>query len=160
MQGYIKLYRQVLDNPIVCKDNDFFRVWIFLLLSATHTGYSALFNGERIELLPGQLITGRKSISEKCGVSESKVQRILKVFENEQQIEQRTCSKNRLVTVLNWNKFQNSEQPFDQQLNNEWTAAEQQLNTNKNIKNVKKADKGKNSHLAGDFFLAVAKGEK
>ena len=49
---------------------------------------------------------------------ESKVKRILKSFENEHQIEQQTANKNRLITVVNWDKYQSSEQQFEQQVNN------------------------------------------
>ena len=35
--GFIALHRKILDNPIVCRDNDYFRVWLHLLLNATHT---------------------------------------------------------------------------------------------------------------------------
>lgn len=93
MEGWISLYRKVMDNPIVCKDAEYFSVWVYLLLNATHKEYPAVFKGERITLKPGQLITGRKSISEKFSINESKVQRILKSFENEHQIEQQTGNK-------------------------------------------------------------------
>ena len=88
--GWIKLHRKLLDNPVVCKDSDHMSVWIYLLLNATHTPRDYIFDSERTTLQPGQLITGRKSISTSTGVHESKVQRILKVLEIEQQIEQRT----------------------------------------------------------------------
>lgn len=50
-------------------------------------------------LNPGQLITGRKAISDKLRVTESKVQRVLKCYESEQQIEQQTGNRNRLITI-------------------------------------------------------------
>lgn len=137
MAGYIKIYRKILDNPIVCKDSDYFAVWCYLLLSASHKPFSAMFGGEKIELMPGQLITGRKSISEKFGISESKVERILKSLKNEQQIEQQTSNKNRLITILNWSEYQGCEQQIEQQVNNNRTTSEQQVNTNKNVKNIK-----------------------
>ena len=58
MEGWIKVYRQMLDNPIVCKDSDHIAVWIYLLLNATHTEYDTLFKGKRTTLQKGQLITG------------------------------------------------------------------------------------------------------
>lgn len=138
--GYVKIYRHILDNPIVCKDNDYFRVWLYLLLSAAHKGYPAVFNGSKIELKAGQLITGRNSIAKKCNISESKAERILKAFKIEQQIEQQTSNKNRLVTILNWDKYQKSEQQNEQQVNNNRTTNEQQVDTNKNVKNVEKVN--------------------
>lgn len=137
MDGYIKLYRKLLDNPIVCKDVETLGIWIYLLLNATHKKIDVLFNSEKTTLEPGQLITGRKMIAAKLRVSESKVERTLKMLKNEHQIEQQTTSKNRLITILNWELYQNSEQQIEQQVNNKRTTSEQQVNTNKNEKNVK-----------------------
>src|SRR5690606_33660381 len=86
---------------------------------------------------PGQLLTGRKSISSELKISESKVTRILKSLEIEQQIEQQTSNKNRLISIVSWTKYQNDEQQNEQQLNNKRTTTEQQVNTNKNVKNIK-----------------------
>ena len=75
--GYVKIYRKLLDNPIICKDSDYFSVWIYLLLNATHTEYDTIFKNERITLKSGQLITGRRVIAEKFNIDENKVQRII-----------------------------------------------------------------------------------
>lgn len=131
-EGWISIYRKILDNPIVCKDVDFFTVWMYLLLNASHKEQEKIFKGKKIIIKKGQLITSRKTISEKFKISESKVQRILKSFEIEQQIEQQTSSKNRLITITNWNYYQQTEQQIEQQVNNKWTASEQQVNTNNN----------------------------
>lgn len=135
MEGYIKLYRCLLDNPVVWKDAEHLAVWVYLLLNASHKELSVMFDGKKQILQPGQLLTGRKVISEKTKVSESKVQRILKLFENEQQIEQQTSNRNRVITIKNWALYQITEQQSEQQPNSNRTATEQQLNTNKNVKN-------------------------
>lgn len=135
MEGWVKIYRKLLDNPIVAKDGDYLSVWVYLLLNATHTKYDALFKNKRITLLPGQLITSRKSISSKLKINENKVQRVLKCFEIEQQIEQQTSSQNRLISILNWNEYQQNEQQNERQVNNERTTSEhkQECNNKKNI---------------------------
>lgn len=137
LEGWIKVYRKLLDDPVACKDSDYLAVWIYLLTHATHKKYETIFKNERIFLLPGQLITGRKAISKKFKVSESKVQRILKTFEIEQQIEQVSSNQNRLITILKWDLYQQSEQENEQPVNNERTTNEQPVNTNKNVKNIK-----------------------
>ena len=48
MEGWICLYRKILENPIICKDSDYLSVWIYLLLNATHKEIPALFKGEKI----------------------------------------------------------------------------------------------------------------
>ena len=130
-EGYIKLHRKMLDNPIVCKDSDYFSVWVYLLLHAVHSKCDVSFGKERITLLPGQLTTGRKVIANKLKISESKVQRILDSFEKENQIEQITNYQCRIVTICSWTKYQvknqasmllqseqQSEQPNAQKVNN------------------------------------------
>ena len=84
-------------------------------------------------------------MSERLGISESKIQRVLKCFEIEQQIEQQMCAKNRLITVKNWDRYKCSEQQNEQQMNSDRTASEQLVNTNKEIKNIKKDKKERNS---------------
>lgn len=135
-EGYIKLYRKMLNNPIICKDSDYFSVWIYLLLNATHSEYDVMFKNERITLKAGQLITGRKVIAKKFNIDENKVQRILKNLEKQHQIEQQTSTKNRLISIVNWSEYQIERHSNKQQVNNKRTTSEQQLNTNKNVKNI------------------------
>lgn len=138
-----------MDNPVVWKDSDHLAVWIYLLLNATHKDMDVLFKNKRITLKPGQLITSRKSIAKKLNISESKVHRVLKMLEIEQQIEQQTSNKNRLITIVGWNEYQSCEQQIEQQVNNNRTTSEQQVNTNKNIKNIK------NNILCANFFEQI-----
>lgn len=136
-KGWIKLHRSMLDNPVVCKDPEHMAVWVYLLLEATHQNISKMFKGKRITLQPGQLITGRKVISEKLHINESKVQRILKTFKIEHQIEQQTSSRGSLITILAWNEYQNTEQQTEQKVNSKRTESEQNLNTLQEWKNDK-----------------------
>ena len=145
-EGWIKLYRKIEENPIVMKDGDHLSVWVFLLIKATHQKQDMLFNKERITLDPGQLITSRFSISRNLSVSESKVERILKALKSAHQIEQRSCSTSRLITILNWDAYQMSEQQNGQGVDSERTASEQRVDTNKNVR--KKECKKESSEAA------------
>jgi hypothetical protein len=139
-EGYIKLYRSLLDNPVM-KNPEMAWLWCVLLLSANHKKTSFIFNGKKQVVKAGQLITGRKQLSKLTGISESKIYRALNCFENEQQIKQQTNNKFTLITILNWSKYQGkqttNEQQFEQQMNNKRTTNEQPVNTYKNVKNVK-----------------------
>ena len=134
--GYIKLHRKILENPIVMKTPDHLAVWLYLLLNATHKGYDTMLEGQRITLKRGQLITGRKAISKALKINESKIQRLLKMFESEQQIEQLTNPRCRLISILNWNEYQYDEQQIKRQVNNKRTL----YNNVKNDKNKYSAD--------------------
>ena len=132
--GWVKAHRSMLENPVVSKDSDHLAVWMYLLLNATHKEQEKMFAGKKITLQPGQLITGRKKIAEEFKINESKVQRILKLFESEQQIEQQTSNANRLITIVNWSLYQGNEHQNEQPVNNQCTTNEQPVNTNKNVR--------------------------
>ena len=126
MEGWIKIHRKILDNPIVCKDSETISIWLYLLLNATHQEVPATFKGEKIILKKGQLITGIISISKKLVINKNKVQRTLKCFESDKQIEQQTSNKNRLITILNWEAYQGSDKQNDKQMINKWETNDKQ----------------------------------
>jgi DNA-binding transcriptional MocR family regulator len=136
MQGWVKIHRQIKDKAYY-KDSEFIHLWIHLILCANHCNGEYLNGYEIIKLKKGQFVTGRKKLSQETGISESKIERILKVFESEQQIEQQTNSRSRLISILSWDKYQQTEQQTDSKR----TATEQQVNTNNNDNNYKNEKK-------------------
>jgi DNA-binding MarR family transcriptional regulator len=127
--GYIALHRSVSGHAVVDQSLKHFRVWFELLILATHTERNVWFDGKKITLKKGQLITGRTDIALKTRLSPSTVERILKTFENEQQIEQQKTPRGRLITVVNYEPYQHG----GQQVDNKWTTSGQQVDTNNNV---------------------------
>jgi len=105
MSGWIKLHRSILDHPRA-SDPDWVAVWIYLLVNAAHKPQRALFNGKIITLEPGQLLTGRKVISEATGVGEPKTKRLLYTMEREGQIRRKSSHKGSLISIKNWGEYQ------------------------------------------------------
>jgi len=134
--GFIKLFRCIEDS-FFWNDSEAVHLWIQLLLSANHKDKEMLLSGQKVLIKSGQFVCSRNTLSLKTGINESKIQRLLKLFENEQQIEQQTNSKNRIISICNWQKYQSGEQQIEHQMNNTRTADEQQMNTNNNDKNDK-----------------------
>lgn len=127
----------MLDNPVIRGNPNRIAVWWYLLLNATHDEQQAWFINRSILLTKGQLITGRMNIEQTTGIANSTVQNILKLFENEHLIEQQTSNKNRLITILKWDKWQINEQQNKQPMNNKQTTDEQPMNTYNKVKNDK-----------------------
>ena len=143
MNGFIKLHRKLLENPIIMKDAEYLAIWVYLLLEATHKKLDKVFKGKRITLNPGQLITGRNVIAKALKVNSSKVQRVLDDFQKEQQIEQQMSNQNRLISIVKWDEYQN----FEQQVNNNRTTTEQQLNTLQEYKECKNIENDKKNNI-------------
>ncbi len=152
MDGWLKLWRQTIENPYIFRDCEYFSIWIYLLIQAKFEETPSRFNGKEIILKPGQFTIGRKQISAALKISESKIQRVLKVFENEHQIEQQTCNTNRLITIINWEHYQGNGQQNEPQMNSKRTTSEQQMNTPKEIKKERTKEKDiKDIGLQFDF---------
>lgn len=134
--GYIKMFRSVA-NKGWYKKRDYFHLWGHLLINATHKGMEYFWNGRTILLQPGQFITGRKQLQHETGINEHKVDRILKVFETEQQIKQQTSNTSRLISILNWENYQQTEQQNAQRVSNERATGEQRVSTKQECKNDK-----------------------
>ncbi|HPM14030.1 MAG TPA: hypothetical protein PLK49_01330 [Candidatus Dojkabacteria bacterium] len=134
--GYIKLSRKLLDNPIF-KKPAYLTVWIYLLLNAQHKETFFIWNNKKEALKRGQLLTGLKTISKNTRIAQGTVYRILKYLENEKQIEQRKTTKFTIITIVNWDKYQESEKRNEKQIENRLKTDEKQIETYKNDNNVK-----------------------
>lgn len=106
MKGWIKLHRRILGN-LFYGNPTFLAVWIHILLSANHEERDVAWNGSVIHLRRGQVLTGRKKMAESVGIPETTLERTLEKLENGHQIGQQKTTKYRIITVLNWDKFQN-----------------------------------------------------
>jgi hypothetical protein len=136
METWIKLYRK-LEESSFYHDSRTVHLWVHLLLKAYAFEGKTFFGGEEITVNPGQFVTGRKKLSKETDIDESKIQRSLKMFEKCLMIEQQTNNQSRLITVLNWEQYQGSEQ----QTNNKRTTNEQRVNTIRERKKVIKKEK-------------------
>ena len=137
--GHIKLFRRLMQSPYY-EDSQYIHLWVHLLLSVNWTEKKfKLKNSDKfITLLPGQVLTSRDALQTQTGIHRSKIDRILNAFKSEQQIEQQTFSKYRVITILNWQMYQCVEQQNEQHMSHKRAADEPQMSTNKKVKNIKK----------------------
>ena len=142
-KGYIKMYRKFKES-FLYNDSQAVHLWVHLLLSVNYKDKDLLVSGNKITIKKGSMLTSRQSLERDTKINQSKIQRLLKLFESEQLIEQQTNNKNRIISITNWDLYQQSEQLIEQQVNSKRTAGEQQVNTNNKEKKGKKDKKEKN----------------
>ena len=136
MEGWIKLYRKLIENPIFLKP-ELLQLFIYCLLKANHETQRIIFNGQEIEIKPGQFITGREVMGRDLKQNPITTYKRLKVLENLQILNIKSNNKFSVVTVVNWGLYQSEEMKRNSKRNNKGTTKEQQGNTNKNDKNDK-----------------------
>lgn len=130
--GWIKLHRQILLNPIAQKPH-YLCLWILLLLKANHNKTKMIWNNDIVVIHEGQLVTGRKQLSKQSGIAESTIEDVLNFLERQHQIQQQKTTKYRLITILNWKQYQDD----NRKSNNKATTKQQQADTNNNDKKIK-----------------------
>ena len=135
-QGWIKLHRKLLENPISNKPL-WAWLWVVLLLKANHEDKEIIWNGQKKKIESGTFLTGRKVLALESGLTESSVERALHYLEIDKQIEQQKTNKYRLIIISKWKQYQ----VIEQQKNNKRTTNEQPLDTDKNDKNEKNEKK-------------------
>lgn len=127
MNGWWKFHRQMFENPVVNKDSEYFYVWCWILTYAAYEEKRVLFDGQDIVLERGQLLTTAKHIATSLNINESKVNRILKKLKIEKQIDKQTSSRNTLITVLNWDLYQESDKQNEEQVTSKRQTSEEQM---------------------------------
>lgn len=117
--GWIKIHRKIKDKGYYNK-SEYIHLWVHLLLEANREDKEFLWNGKIQKIKSGQLLTGLNEISKKTGICRSTVDRILKLFESETQIEQQITTKFRLITIKNWSEYQKVETQNETQVGHRW----------------------------------------
>lgn len=125
--GYIYLHRKLKEKGYY-KDSNCVALWVHLLLSVNFEEKEFMWNGQLIKIKPGQMLTGRRSLSKDTGINQYKIERILKLFENEHQIAQQTFNKFRIITIVNWKPHQVG----GEKCTTKCTTGAQQMHTNNN----------------------------
>ena len=141
--GHISIHRKLMD-AFFYKDSRYLHLWLHLLLKANWKDNEILFQGKVLTIKRGQFLTSRKQLAKETGINESKVERILKTFKIEQQIEQQNMFTSRLITIVRYEEYQ----IVNSKVNSERTASEQQMNTT----NKDKKDKKKNTTISYNEF--------
>lgn len=133
MSSWIKLHRSLLDwgwySDPVCG-----RLFIHLLLLANHK--PKVWMGSPI--LEGQTPVGRKELADSLGFSEQQIRTALERLKSTNEITIKPSNKYSLITIVNWSKYQVSNQQDNQQLTNEQPTTNQQLTTPKEGKKERK----------------------
>lgn len=121
MEGYIKLHRKFLSWEWYDEVNTF-KLWIHLLLVVNHEDNK--WRGEVIKR--GSTVTSYAQLSAQTGLTIQQVRTALKNLQKTGEVTKVTTSKNTVIIVTNYDKYQGA----NKQTNN-------QLTTNKNDKKIK-----------------------
>lgn len=136
MEGWIKLHRRIEDWKRI-NDLPTLRLWIYILDHARHEDG----NWNDVPLKAGQMVIGRKGFCRETGISEQTYRTSLRRLKDDGTITTKATNQYTIVTVENWGFYQMGEEKTTSEstsvLTSNQPATNQQLTTNKNVKNEK-----------------------
>lgn len=156
--GWIKLHRQIQESALWnCEPFSKGQAWIDLVLSANHKDNQIVFENSFFDIKRGQHLTSIRILSAKWKWSAGKVNRFLKMLEDDDMIKKECFKNGTLLTIVKYDFYQDArntngtptdtptDTPIDTQTERERNADGTQTETNKNEKNDKNDKEGKNN---------------
>jgi len=145
--GWFKMHRKLSRNPRFNKAI-YLGLWCRLLMLAAYSDRDVEWKEKRITLRPGQLTCGSKQLHALTGIKPNSIYRMLKKFEEDKMIKRETSNRCTLITVMNWNRYQDivlkkqsentDEPPKNDQKSDEELSSTCNENTNQNEKQESK----------------------
>ena len=142
--GFILLYRELLDKPIwKLSTPEQKTILITLLLMAWHHDNDWEWQGKKFKVFAGQFVTSIDSIMKEAGkgISFQNIRSALKRFEKLEFLTNDSTKTGRLITILKWHTYQVEKPRANKGTNKEVTKAQQRGNkevtTNNECNNVK-----------------------
>ena len=148
MDGWVKLWRKSVDSGLI-KNHNVWIFWTYCLMKANHErDYKQVIGFQEIILRPGQFVFGRKKASEETGLSEQKIRTCLVFLKKYKNLTIKTTNKFSIISIINWERYQNQENEINQQINQHVTSSQpagnhKQEPKNKRTKELKRKDKKK-----------------
>jgi biotin operon repressor len=131
MSGFIKLHRRMLQWEWATTPSTLV-VFVHLLLRANYE--PRRWRG--LDLLPGQVVTGRAALAEQTGLSEKQIRTALKNLEKTGEVAIKTTRQFSLISITKWADYQDR----GQQRANEGPTEGQQRATLKESKKVRREE--------------------
>lgn len=147
MEWWVKLYRKLLDNPI---SSNILLLWLrtYILLNATYKDREFYLWTNKILLKKWQICFSQKKRAKEFKISTGALHKYLSVLSTEDFIETKWHNKYTILTVLNWNKYQEEWTQNEHKMNTEWTQCETYKKGKKEKKeNILLEDEKKTTYL-------------
>lgn len=153
MSGFMKLHRTFLEWEWY-DDADTKTVFLHLLLTANWK--DSRYRGHEVKA--GSLVCGRKALSSRLNMSESKIRTCLDRLKSTQEITIKTTNKFSVLTLVKWGVYQGIEEESTIKIANNSPTTRQQLATSKEGKKERSKDKEDISLETKERMKRVLKG--
>lgn len=123
MEGWVKLYRQLLESAIF-KNERLLKVCVWCLLKASYKQTETMVGNQLVILEKGQFIFGREEASKELGIKESTLYKDMKKLEKLNFCNIKSNNKFSVITIEKWEFYQDTEENENGKNNNNGTTTE------------------------------------
>lgn len=117
MTGWIKISRE-LPNHWIWKDADRLKWWLDLLFMASWDDSKQIVGSRLIEIKRGQLVASIAFLVKRWGINHNTVINFLKTLKDEGMITKTSVSNVSIITICNYEKYQETDNLADELTNN------------------------------------------
>jgi len=164
--GFILIYRDLINKPYFV-DSKTVHLMLYLLLKANYKPKDVFIRGQIVKVKRGQLIFGRKAASEKTGLTEQEIRTRLQFLRNAEFLTSKTTNRFSLITICNYDHYQDPYGRNNQQNNQQVTSKQPRLKKDKEIYMLKfferfwkEYPKKKDKKKAREKFLGLSLDEE
>ena len=114
--GWIKIHRKILNN-LIFENEKALKIWLWCLLEANHRDNSCLVGRQKIILKRGQFLFGSLKAKNELKMAIGTIWYWLNFFKSENQIKIKSTNKYSIITIINYNRYQQVENKVESTLN-------------------------------------------
>lgn len=147
MTGWISLHRSIENHWLYEEDRKFskFEAWIDLLLMVNHKDNKTIMDGNLVTVKRGQRITSLRKLGDRWKWSLTKVDSFLRLLEQDKMIVVKKDTKKTLVTIVNYDVYQNIDLEKRHRKDREKTEKEHRKDREKTQKKTNNNDNKENN---------------
>lgn len=136
MAGWISLHRSIEKHWLYEEERKFsrFEAWVDLLLMVNHADNKIMIDGKLVTVKRGQRITSLRKLGDRWNWSLTKVDAFLKLLEEDKMIVLKKDTKKTLVTIVNYDIYQNNDLEKRHRKDSEKTVKEHRKDSEKTQK--------------------------
>ena len=146
-KGWIKLHRKFTEWEWYA-DSNTKSLFLHILLKCNHE--EKKWHGETVK--SGQIIIGIENLGKEIGLTRQQARTSLNRLKSTSEITSKSTNKFSILTVVNWENYQNNNQQLTSKPTNEQPTNNQQITTTKELKNVKNEKKSTPTQKRGELF--------
>jgi DNA-binding transcriptional regulator YhcF (GntR family) len=136
-RGYVKVWRKLIDNPIMAKEG-LLQLFIYCLITANRKETQEIINGKIIKYKEGSFLSGRFIIAKTLNQNPNTIYNRLQLLQELGFITIEPNNKRTLISIVNWECYQENSKDVQQQDNNKITTIQQQDNTKQEVQTLQK----------------------